>query len=402
MALVLTAVAVGACGAGESSSDPEPGHRAANLLAAAAAPQAVLTASDAVENDWFGYQVAIDGDTAVVVGQSTVPGTAVVLYVFTRQGGTWTEQQRFVTGDPLEYGAIALQGDTLAVAAHQGVYVFMRSGGTWSLTQKIAPPASTQGSHTYFPSIAMDGDELVLGWPMDPAGGSNAGAAFVYTRAAATWSLAKKLVASDGAAEEAFGWAVGIEGDRIAVSAPGDDDRGQYSGSVYLYAHATQGWTQQQKLLPSATTSEGLFGYVLSLHGGTLAVGAPGDNTIAATAGAAYAFAESGAGWVEQAKLLPADGKPNLQFGGSIAASGATVVAGTLHAAKTWGEELGGAYVFGRAADGGWTQRHKFTSGDPAKLHSFGYTVAMHGSTCLVGSPVQKRGPGEVYVFGLP
>ena len=46
-----------------------------------------------------------------------------------------------------------------------------------------------------------------------------------------------KLVASDGAGSDRFGSSVGISGDgsTVLVGAPYDDDKGDNSGSAYIY-----------------------------------------------------------------------------------------------------------------------------------------------------------------------
>src|SRR5262245_10201859 len=81
--------------------------------------QQKLTAGDGEDGDFFGWAVAIDGDTAIIgapqgdgaFGNSDFydPGAA---YVFTRTGGVWTQTQKLTGGtfDPGDHfgNAIAL------------------------------------------------------------------------------------------------------------------------------------------------------------------------------------------------------------------------------------------------------------------------------------------------------
>jgi len=86
--------------------------------------QQKLTASDGAAGDYFAYSVAISGDTVVAgasyddIGANSEQGSA---YVFTRSGSTWTEQQKLTAsdgaaGDFFGY-SVAIAGDTIVVAA---------------------------------------------------------------------------------------------------------------------------------------------------------------------------------------------------------------------------------------------------------------------------------------------
>jgi hypothetical protein len=68
-------------------------------------------------------------------------------------------------------------------------------------------------------AVAIDGDAIVVGARTEDAGGADAGAAYVYTRAAGVWTEQQKLLASDAQAGDRFGCSVGIDGDTIVVGA---------------------------------------------------------------------------------------------------------------------------------------------------------------------------------------
>ena len=108
-----------------------------------------LTASDGLANDGFGTAVAISGDTLVVTAQGVdIGGLSGVgaVYVYTRDGDTWTQQGSRITADtPISnrsWGvSVDISGNTIVVGA-QGIssgaggdigkqgsaYVFTRSG----------------------------------------------------------------------------------------------------------------------------------------------------------------------------------------------------------------------------------------------------------------------------------
>ncbi|WP_394835917.1 FG-GAP repeat protein [Pendulispora rubella] len=392
------ALAMAAC-SGVDRSEPTEGHRATSLVLAS--QQATLSASDASMQDLFGLQVAIDGDTAAVLGQTnnggSSPDPGLAVYVFTRTGTGWVEQQKLTPSERVtqnDFGQIAIDGDTIAMGSHHGVYIFARSGSTWGEQQKLAPRAEDS---TFGASVALDGDTLVAGAPTEDAAESRAGAAYVFTRSGTSWSEQQRIVAADGQIRDLFGFAVAVDGDRIAVGADAASERGFYTGAAYVFARSATGWTQQQKLLPDAVTGGDEFGGRLALKGGTLVIGSPGDDTKGEDTGALYVFTESNATWVEQTKLFSSEAVPSQILGASVAIDGSTIVAGT----KVITENGGVAYTFERSTDGQWTQHEKLAPSDPEKVYLFGYCVAVSGSTKLVGALVRDpSGHGAAYVFG--
>ena len=88
-------------------------------------------------------------------------------------------------------------------------------------------------------SIAVDGDTLVIGAPLKGYPSAPVGAAYVFTRTAnETWTQTSKLLASDGANNDLFGSSVGIDGGTIVVGAPGDDGAASDTGSIYTFDRA--------------------------------------------------------------------------------------------------------------------------------------------------------------------
>ena len=132
--------------------------------------QQKITASDGVASDGFGSNVAISGNT-VVVGlfyYADVPS----VYVFTRTGATWTQQQKLTASDGAngdQFGtSIAISGDTIIVSApgddlvdgslqNEGsAYVYARLGTVWTHSQNSSQPTrmeSFMGTESPFPAI---------------------------------------------------------------------------------------------------------------------------------------------------------------------------------------------------------------------------------------------------------
>lgn len=277
--------------------------------------QQTLTAGDAGERDGFGEAVAISGD-AIVVGASGHDGSRGAAYVFVARDGVWTQEQKLIASDRAANGlfgtSVALSGATLVVGAmgddgnRGAVYVFSRANGLWSEQQKlIASDRSVPAFpfDTFGGSVLLSGDTIVVGMPRNGIGSPTApGAAYVFRRVDGAWSVRQKLTASDDGQTNRFGNWLALSGETLAVSAPGaNNDR----GAVYVFVPGSAGmWTEQQKVTAGDGLTGDNFGAAIAVRGGSLLVGAAGDDVGPNNKqGAAYVFSLSNGIWTEEQKL---------------------------------------------------------------------------------------------------
>ncbi|MFI5298783.1 MAG: hypothetical protein ACHREM_11860 [Polyangiales bacterium] len=310
--------------------------------------QTELLASDGTANDYFGTSSAIDGATIVVGAGSK----ASISGVFS--------------------GA---------------AYVFARSGSTWTPQQEILPPDANASS--FGAAVAIKGGIVVVGADSSTVG-SNAdqGTAYVYAANGSTWTKQAQLLANDGQASDQFGSSVAattISGAPYAIV-------GAMFGSVaYVFASNGATWTQQAELLGS----NDYFGSSVAINGTTAVVGASGGS-------AAYVYTQSGATWTRQQKLVPTGGAANDSFGSSVAFDGTTVIVGALYTAVGSSENQGSAYIFTQSGST-WTQQQKLIASDGATNALFGSSVAIGGTTAIVGAFQMTVGThldhGAAYVF---
>ena len=266
--------------------------------------QAKLTASDAAENDHFGYRVSIDGDTIIISAIFDGPSgfASGAAYIFFRSNGVWTEQQKLTASDGAArdfFGySVSIDGNTAMInafndddnAADSGsVYVFGRSEGVWSQQAKLTASDAAQNDH-FGSSLSIDGDTAVIGAAYDDDNGAESGSAYVYTRTNGIWTAQQKLTASDFAEADNFGYSVSIDGDTVVIGAYGDDDNGADSGSSYVYTRTNGIWTEQQKLTASDFAEADNFGYSVSIDGDTVVIGAYADDDNGTESGSAYVF----------------------------------------------------------------------------------------------------------------
>ena len=153
-----------------------------------------------------------------------------------------------------------------------------------------------------------------------------------------------KLTASDGTAGDQFGLSISISGDYVVGGAFGDDN-GLGSGSAYVFKRTGTSWAQEAKLLPSDGATFDSFGYSVSLSGDYAVVGAIWDGDNGTFSGSAYVFKRTGTSWTQEAKLLPSDGAAFDFFGNSVSISGDYAVVGASSDDDN-GDASGSAYVY--------------------------------------------------------
>ena len=136
----------------------------------------------------------------------------------------------------------------------------------------------------------------------------------------------------------------------------------------------------------------------LAISGEVLAVGVPHANIFGAKAGAVYIFRRDQGGaqeWGQVAKVVGSEVEAGDRFGQSVAIDGSTLVVGTR---PDEGDESY-AYVFeqNRGGDDWWGEVDRFEA--PGDEPSFGRAVAVSGERLAVGVPEGFVG-GGVYIFG--
>ncbi|MGQ0620177.1 MAG: Calx-beta domain-containing protein [Panacagrimonas sp.] len=381
--------------------------------------QAKLTASDGAANDFFGRAVALSGDTAVVGAplDDSPAGDQGSAYVFVRSGTIWTQQAKLTAGDGaagdrLGYLAVGISGDTVLVAAdlddNPGVdqgsaYVFTRSAGSWSQQAKLSAAEGAAGDQLGT-SVSVSGDTAVVGAPNDDIGtNSDQGSAYVFVRTASGWSEQARLIASDGAPGDLFGFNVAVSGDTAVLGAFRDDHSDSDQGSAYVFVRSGTSWTQQQKLVASDGARGDVFGYSVAVSGETVVVGAIDDDVGAnINQGSAYVFVRSGTSWAQQAKLVAADGAVGDFFGGAVSVFGHTAVIGAFGDDIGANGNQGSAYAFVRAGVS-WSLQAKLVAADGAPGVLFGGAVGVSGDTAVIGAVLDDIGgnldQGAAYVF---
>jgi hypothetical protein len=296
-------------------------------------------------------------------------------------------------------------GNTLAFsgfAAGDGhPCVFTQNAGTWTQQGSVLSPSGVVEGGTpglgFTVALSGDGNTILIGYA---GNNSNVGAAWVFTRSGGVWTQQGTMllgtIAIGNAAEQGYSVALSSDGNTALVGGPTDDNIGNsYTGAAWVFTRSNGTWTQQQKLVASASgyLSQG-WSVALSADGNTALIGSN------ATTGAAWVFSRSGSTWSQQAELTVSN---PAEFGWSVALSGDGNTA-------LVGEKAGGGWIF-RRNGGTWSQQGSELFGTGGGANSDpGYAVALSGdgNTAIEGGPlatvanVGEMGAGWVFVRAVP
>ena len=234
-------------------------------------------------------------------------------------------------------------------------------------------------------SVAISGLTVLVG-AYDQA--KDAGRAYVFTKTGSGFKQTAELKGSDTVVDDYFGWSVAVSGATAVVGAVG---HAKYTGRAYVFTKTASGWEQAAELAGAGTVSEDGFGTSVAVSGTTVVVGAEG---YAKGAGRAYVFTKSGAGWTQVAVLKGSDTVTGDNFGTSVALAGTTAVVGAYGPSNFAGR----AYVFSETS-AGWKQVAELKGSDTVAGNYFGVSVAISGSTVLVGAYDHANTAGAAYVF---
>ncbi len=430
-----------------------------------------VKASNTGNDDSFGAAVALSGDgSTLVVGAAIESSSATgigndqtddaapaagAVYVFVRDGAMWTQQEYLKAsntgeGDVFGYAlALSEDGNTLAVGAlfeedaAGAAYVFARMGSTWS-EEALLKGGNTDPGDQFGGAVALssDGNTLAVGAIGEASDGTGegdnsipfAGAAYLFTRTATTWSQEAYLKSGNADENDGFGSAVALsnDGDTLAIGSLGEssdadevggdatDNSASGAGAVFMFSRSATVWSEDAYIKASNSDSQDSFGQAVALSGdgNTLAVGArqEGSNAVgvngdeadnsAALAGAVYVFARAGGTWSQEAYAKANNTEEGDGFGWSIALSddGNTLSVGAVNedgggvgVDGDWADNAtpssGAAYTYVRA-QGAWNHQSYIKATNPGTdanllvADTFGWSVSLSAdaSTLAVGA----------------
>ncbi len=228
------------------------------------------------------------------------------------------------------------------------------------------------------------------------------GAIFGFERTADGWKLSENLQPKDPHYSEIFGYGLDWGDGFAVVGAPWDSSHLAREGSVRLLLEDQGEWVEHQKLLPPHGVRNYIFGERIAIDGNRVLISARGDDD---GQGAAYVYRREGRELVLEQKLVPhwnrwswAAASNTIALYGDVAVLGA--------GASGWGPPhttfAGMVFVFEKV-NGKWKQTAALFDPTPHNEDNFGLGLAVDDDVIAVGEPVpignMEYRVGSVFIF---
>jgi uncharacterized repeat protein (TIGR01451 family) len=363
--------------------------------------------------------LSADGNTAIVGGTGDNGGKGAA-WIWTRNSGTWSQQGPKLIGTGAidnpgsQQGrsvAISADGNTVIVGgdndnnAQGAAWVWTRSGGTWTqqgnkLVGSGGVGAAAQGQYV---ALSADGNTALVGGITDNNG---IGAAWAWTRSGGVWTQQGSKLVGTGATGNALQGSVALSNDGNTAVIGGRIDN-SFQGAMWVWTRNGSSWSQQGAKLVgngASVNDEQGFSVALSGDGNTALSGGPFDT---GAEGAVWVWTSSGAAWSQQGgKLVGTGGIPSAAQGSSVALSAdgnTSIIGGPADSGS-----LGAAWIWTR--NGNWTEQAKLV-GTGAVFHSQGFffapdpnqgaavALSADGNTAMVGGPGDDNNQGAAWVW---
>lgn len=409
-AILATAASAGGSPAHGAPRSAQP---AASLPGSCAQEVGQVLASDGAYRDELGWSVDLAGTVAVAGAwrANAVANLSGAAYVLRSGPGGWGVEQKLTPagGQLAEFfgWSVAIDGDTVAIgavsdagAAPDGgsVYVYRFQGGSWQQEAELFASDADQGDH-FGVSVALDGDTLLVGADLDDDNGTWSGSAYVFRRAQGVWTETQKLQPSTAASYDHFGYSVDLDGDLAVIGAYGSDD---FRGALYVFRTDGASWTEEARRVGSQTVGGDFFAASVAVSGERVIAGARWADIGVLDTGEAYVFRRDGGAWVEEQRLTEESPQGGDGFGYCVDLADDLALVGA-HNRDVVGPHSGEAVLF-RRSGGVWRNEQRLIPSDAETNDLFGLSVSIDGGSALVGAPWdddQAEDAGSVYAYDV-
>ena len=378
-----------------------------------------LSPADPVKDQWFGWSVAVDEKHAIV-GSPKVHDkgpNAGAAYPYVRRGNTWKAAEPVKifpirSGERDQFGSsVALIGDTAIIGAPGNekatgavfVFTYNHTAQKWQQQAKLTAQDRAAGDQFGW-SVAIDKNTAIIGARFDDDHGKSSGSAYIFVWTGENWIQQAKLTAADGAASDNFGQFVSVSEDFAIVGAPKHAHAGlKQSGAAYIFGRNGENWAQHAKLTENKPVAKNQFGVSVSISGGVALVGAPLNDGVANSTGAAYVFNRVGDTWLQHTKLTAKDADEQDQFGSAVSIYHNIALVGAKFDDEL-GNNAGAAYSFLREGDA-WVQKKKVTiearDMQPDIRVHLGISVSIRSKYAIAGGEVADGDIGAAYIYDV-
>jgi len=293
-------------------------------------------------------------------------------------------------------------GDATTQAGAGAAYVYEKHGGAWMLERRLQSPAPRAGG-AFGCSVTVEGPFAVVGARGDdglPAAGPLAGAAYVFERVANVWEFKAPLFAANGAAGDGFGNSVSNYGLVVAVGAPGRDAGGTDAGAAWLFQKFGGGWLPIKQFQAPVPAAGAAYGSRVSLFKGLLAVAAPSDGASGSAAGAVHMITKVPGAWIPSVTVHASDAAARDGYGLGLMLWDDSLLVGAP-GDDDGGSSAGAAYVVQPYGEAAWVNLLVGGSNAPGSMLLTGSGELCGGGSVALTLKAAPAGASVVLVAGL-
>ncbi|QBB72110.1 hypothetical protein ELE36_18010 [Pseudolysobacter antarcticus] len=299
------------------------------------------------------------------------------------------------------------------------VYVFTRTGNAWLLSDTLhAPSWQLQAGAHFGATLAVSGDNLVVGEPDYDDTAIGSGSVCFYRRNAVTGKFA--LAFDTGYAQTGghFGYSVAVSATQALIGAPGVALAGSpaNAGAVFVWQYSQNAWSSMPAFTASPAGNGAGFGSSLALFepstgtaATTFAAGAPGYGPSGANdLGEVFVFTFGAGGWAQSQRLHEQSEIQGDGFGTSVAITADRVFGGSIARDNPGGATMSGSVTSFYGSPGSFAYEDELFSISGSSNAQFGQSMSLYvdgnAPHLFVGAPFANQGAsvadsGAAYVF---
>lgn len=160
-------------------------------------------------------------------------------------------------------------------------------------------------------------------------------------------------------------------------------------------------FTEDQKFIPADSAPGDIYAGAVGISGDWMFIMSEWDDINGVDSGSAYIYNWNGSSWVETQKIDPNDGAAGDNFGRSVAVQGSTAVIGAHWDNTVGGFRAGSAYIY--TFNGSiWVQSQKLVPPDASPISAFGNACWIDGDVMAIAAwrnDVVGNESGAVYTW---
>jgi choice-of-anchor B domain-containing protein len=347
----------------------------------------------------FGYSVELVGDR-LFVGEPERVMSPPAISVYALEEDSWgllaelrspSELRRNGFGQLIAADARILVASALGEDGGARVHVFEEiEGGEWVEMTALQDPRGADSQVGFGQALAVEGEWMAVG---APGADGRRGAVHVYRRDELGWSEHVVLTPPDDLVDLLFGWSVKVDGARVVVGAPLFEDA---TGAAFVFELLEEGASVGTLLRPEDVGPDAVLGYKVDLDGPNLAVSAPNRDGSSGTVHLFRIDAASG-DWNWDAGLTSPEGAPRNSFAFDLALDGDGIWIGDPSSDRG----VGAAFVYGRSPGDSltWAETGHLAAPGGVRGTGFAASLSVSGAWAGIGAFQARQSTGAVNVY---